>query len=884
LKKKLKNDIIKKIAREREKSMENLTPMMKQYMEVKNQNKDSILFFRLGDFYEMFFEDATIAAKELEITLTGKSCGLKERAPMCGVPYHSAENYIMKLTNRGYKVAICEQVEDAANSKGIVKREVIRVITPGTVINIDGLEKTKNNYLMSIFEYNDNTFGIAIVDTTTGEFKVTQMNNKTALDVVSEIAKYSPSEIICNSKLKDNKPIINMINERFRIFISQLDEQYFSYDMSVSRLKDHFGVTTLEGFGLKEKNHGVCAAGMILAYLHETQKTSLKHILTINCYDTQDFMVLDIATRRNLELTETLRDKNKKGSLLWVLDKTKTAMGARMLKKWIEQPLLNIEGIKKRQDAVESFKNNPLVREEIKELLNAVYDLERLTSKIVYQTANARDLNSLKYSINVLEPIKIVLGDFEKKWAKDILKDFDALRDIYDLIESAIIDEPPLSIKESGIIKDGFNKEIDKLRMAKKDGKKWLANIEEREKSKTGIKNLRVSYNKTFGYYIEVSKSNISKVPSYFIRKQTLTTGERYITEELKNIEETILGAEDKLNKLEYDVFSYVREKILNEIPRIQKMAEVIAVIDVYQSLGEVAEKQNYVKPNVTDDNKIEIKDGRHPVVEKIVESKFICNDTYLDNEESELAIITGPNMAGKSTYMRQVAIICLMAQIGSFVPATIANLSVVDRIFTRVGASDDLASGQSTFMIEMVEVANILNNSTNKSLLILDEIGRGTSTFDGLSIAWAVIEYIQKNIKAKTLFATHYHELTELETKFKKVKNYYISVKENNDDIIFLRKIVPGSSKGSFGVQVAKLAGLPVDVTKRASEILEKLNESDFLKNNKFTLEDKKNIKEATESFKTNEVINEIANMDLNKITPIEAINVLYELKQMVD
>lgn len=863
--------------------MENLTPMMRQYMEIKNENKDSILFYRLGDFYEMFFEDAIIAARELEITLTGKSCGLEERAPMCGVPYHSAENYIMRLTNKGYKVAICEQVEDPKSAKGIVKREVIRVITPGTVINVDNLEKSKNNYLMSICQYEEKNFGIAIIDTTTGEFKTTEIKSKTNLDLVSEVAKYSPTEIICNEEFNNNKEAIRMINERFRVFISMLDEHKYSEEISKQNLCNHFKVSTLEGFGLKGKTYAIKASGAILAYLFENQKTALNHVLTINYYNVSDFMLLDVSTRRNLELTETLREKNKKGSLLWVLDKTKTAMGARLLKKWIEQPLLNKDEIIRRQDAVESFKINPIGREEVKELINAIYDFERLMSKLVYGTVNARDLIALKNSIEVLKPINVVLNDFESSWQKDILKDFDTLEDIYKLIDDAIIEEPPLTVKEAGIIKDGFNKDIDTFRTAKTDGKKWLSNIEESEKEKTGIKNLKIVYNKVFGYAIEVSKGQVKLVPDYFIRKQTLTTGERYITDELKKIEETILGAEEKLNKLEYDIFNEVRSEILSKIERVEKVAKVIAELDVIQSLGEVAEKQNYVKPEITNGNVIDIKDGRHPVVEKITDKdQFIPNDTYLDNEKNELAIITGPNMAGKSTYMRQVAIISLMAQIGSFVPAKKAKLGIVDRIFTRVGASDDLASGQSTFMIEMVEVANILNNATGRSLLILDEIGRGTSTFDGLSIAWAVIEYINKNIKAKTLFATHYHELSELETKLDKVKNYYITTKETEDNIIFLRKIVPGSSEGSFGVQVAKLAGLPKEVTKRAEVILNELNKADVVRHAKKIANGKED--ENNYIKENSEVLNILSNLNLNDLTPIEAMNLLYELKQKIE
>ncbi|NLK96985.1 DNA mismatch repair protein MutS [Defluviitalea saccharophila] len=864
--------------------------MMQQYLDTKKKCEGCLLFFRLGDFYEMFFEDALTASKELEITLTGRDCGLEERAPMCGVPYHSAENYINKLVEKGYKVAICEQVEDPKSAKGIVKREIIRIVTPGTLIDTNVLEEGKNNYLMSIYS-DAHSYGIAIVDITTGEFRVTEITGSgIQKKLMEEIAKYSPAELICNKDFANAQSLIEEIRNRFHTYINEYNEWSFDYETAYKKLCEHFHVHHLDGLGLKEFSHGISASGALLEYLNDTQKVNLGHVVEITPYYIDEFMRLDISSRRNLELTETLREKSRKGSLLWVLDKTKTAMGARLLRKWLEQPLLDAIQIRKRLDGVEEFKNNAILREELKELLNGIYDLERLMSKVIYGTVNGRDLIALKNSIALLPHIKTLLSECHADYQKEIYDQLDILEDIYQLIDQAIIDEPPISVKEGDIIKAGYHPEVDKLRKAKTEGKQWIAALESEEKEKTGIKNLKIKYNKVFGYFIEITKSNFDSVPDRYIRKQTLANAERYITPELKELEETVLGAEEKVMDLEYKLFLEIREHICGEVERIQKTAKQIAVIDVLQSLGDVADRQNYVKPDITEEDTIHIKNGRHPVVEKMMPmEQFISNDTYLDENENRLAIITGPNMAGKSTYMRQVALIVLMAQIGSFVPAESAEIGIVDRIFTRVGASDDLASGQSTFMVEMSEVANILHNATHKSLLILDEIGRGTSTFDGLSIAWAVIEYIsnKNKIGAKTLFATHYHELTELEGKIPGVNNYCIDVVEKGDTIIFLRKIKRGGADHSYGIQVAKLAGLPNEVIDRAKYILSELDEADISKHTKSitAAEPKPKTQNALPtqldlfSAAQKEFIQDIVNVDVLNMTPMEAMQKLYDL-----
>ena len=872
-----------------------LTPMMKQYMQTKEEYKDCILFYRLGDFYEMFFDDALTASKELEITLTGKNCGLEERAPMCGIPYHAVDSYLNRLVSKGYKVAICEQVEDPKTAKGIVKREVIRVVTPGTNLDTQGLDETKNNYIMCIV-YMADRYGLSVADVTTGEYLVTELDSQTKL--MDELYKFMPSEIVCNEAFYMSGLDLDDLKNRLHMAIYSLEAWYFDDALCRETLQEHFKVASLEGIGLSDYECGMIASGALLKYLEETQKNSLSHMSRLTRYATGNYMVLDSATRRNLELVETLREKQKRGSLLWVLDKTKTAMGARTLRKYVEQPLIDKESIVKRLDAVAELKDNAICREEIREYLNPVYDLERLVGKITYQSANPRDLIAFQSSLSMLPSVKCILKDMESDLLKEIYEELDPLEELCDLVGRAIQEEPPLAMKEGGIIKDGYNEEVDRLRKAKSEGKNWLADLETREREKTGIKNLRIRYNKVFGYYLEVTNSFKDLVPDYYTRKQTLANAERYIIPELKELEDTILGAEDKLCALEYELYCEVRNTIAAELTRIQRTAKAVAKLDVIASLALVAERNNYVRPKINEKGVIDIRDGRHPVVEKMIPNDmFIANDTYLDDKKQRISIITGPNMAGKSTYMRQAALIVLMAQLGSFVPASSANIGLVDRIFTRVGASDDLASGQSTFMVEMNEVANILRNATSKSLLILDEIGRGTSTFDGLSIAWAVVEYISnsKLLGAKTLFATHYHELTELEGKISNVNNYCIAVKEKGNDIVFLRKIVKGGADKSYGIQVAKLAGVPDPVINRAKEIVEELVTADITGKVKDIAVQGSGTKKKTQkkldevdltqfslfdTVKDDDVLNELKELDISHMTPMDAMNKLYQLQ----
>lgn len=872
-----------------------LTPMMKQYMQTKEEYKDCILFYRLGDFYEMFFDDALTASKELEITLTGKNCGLEERAPMCGIPYHAVDSYLNRLVSKGYKVAICEQVEDPKTAKGIVKREVIRVVTPGTNLDTQGLDETKNNYIMCIV-YMADRYGLSVADVTTGEYLVTELDSQTKL--MDELYKFMPSEIVCNEAFYMSGLDLDDLKNRLHMAIYSLEAWYFDDALCRETLQEHFKVASLEGIGLSDYECGMIASGALLKYLEETQKNSLSHMSRLTRYATGNYMVLDSATRRNLELVETLREKQKRGSLLWVLDKTKTAMGARTLRKYVEQPLIDKKSIVKRLDAVAELKDNAICREEIREYLNPVYDLERLVGKITYQSANPRDLIAFQSSLSMLPSVKCILKDMESDLLKEIYEELDPLEELYDLVGRAIQEEPPLAMKEGGIIKDGYNEEVDRLRKAKSEGKNWLADLETKEREKTGIKNLRIRYNKVFGYYLEVTNSFKDLVPDYYTRKQTLANAERYIIPELKELEDTILGAEDKLCALEYELYCEVRNTIAAELTRIQRTAKAVAKLDVIASLALVAERNNYVRPKINEKGVIDIRDGRHPVVEKMIPNDmFIANDTYLDDKKQRISIITGPNMAGKSTYMRQAALIVLMAQLGSFVPASSANIGLVDRIFTRVGASDDLASGQSTFMVEMNEVANILRNATSKSLLILDEIGRGTSTFDGLSIAWAVVEYISnsKLLGAKTLFATHYHELTELEGKISNVNNYCIAVKEKGDDIVFLRKIVKGGADKSYGIQVAKLAGVPDPVINRAKEIVEELVTADITGKVKDIAVQGSETKKKTQkkldevdltqfslfdTVKDDDVLNELKELDISHMTPMDAMNKLYQLQ----
>ncbi len=868
--------------------------MMVHYCQTKCAYKDSILFYRLGDFYEMFFEDAKTVSRELELTLTGKDCGLAERAPMCGIPYHAAETYINRLIDKGYKVAICEQVEDPKTAKGIVKREVTRVVTPGTNLNMQELDEGKNNYLMAIVCVGDH-FGVSTADITTGDCYVTEIDEERKL--WDEINKFLPAEIICNDAFLVSGVDVDDLRNRLHISVFALESWYFGDDLCKQTLLEHFKISSLEGLGLADYDSGVIAAGSLFRYLLDTQKNTMEHMNKIIPYTTDRYMVIDSSSRRNLELVETLREKQKRGSLLWVLDKTKTAMGARMLRNFVEQPLIDADAINERLDAVTELNMQAMLREEIREYLNPVYDLERLVSRISYRSANPRDLLAFKMSLEMIPHIKNLLVNFTSPLLVRINEQMDGLEDLYTLLEASITEDPPLAVKEGGIIREGYNEQVDTYRNSKTQGKSWLAQLEAEEKEKTGIRNLKIKYNKVFGYYLEVTNSFKDLVPEYYTRKQTLTNAERYITPKLKELEDMILGAEDKLFALEYDLFCQVREELAAQIPRIQETAKAIAQLDVYASLSVVAQRNNYVRPTVNTKGVIDIKNGRHPVVEKMINNDmFIANDTYLDNGSKRVSVITGPNMAGKSTYMRQTALIVLMAQIGSFVPAEKAKIGVVDRIFTRVGASDDLASGQSTFMVEMTEVANILRNATAKSLLILDEIGRGTSTFDGLSIAWAVIEHISntKLLGAKTLFATHYHELTELEGKIPGVNNYCIAVKERGDDIVFLRKIVKGGADKSYGIQVAKLAGVPDSVLDRAKELVDELVHTDITSTFKDLAENSRKTKpkavhydevdlEQISLFDTvqdQDIIEELKNLDITMLTPMDAMNTLYRLQ----
>ena len=876
--------------------MAELTPMMKQYMETKSQYQDCILFYRLGDFYEMFFEDALTASRELEITLTGKNCGQEEKAPMCGVPYHAVEGYLNRLVAKGYKVAICEQVEDPKTTKGIVKREVVRIVTPGTNLDTQALDETKNNYIMCIV-YIADRYGVSVADISTGDYFVTEIPDSAKL--LDEIYRFSPSEIICNEAFYMSGVDMDGMKDRLGITIYSLESWYFDDEVCRKKLLEHFEVSSFAGLGLADYDCGIISAGALLQYLLETQKNSLSNLTHITPYAAGKFMMIDSSTRRNLELCETLREKQKRGSLLWVLDKTKTAMGARTLRKYVEQPLIDKTEIIRRLDAVQELKEQAISREEIREYLSPVYDLERLITKIAYGSANPRDLTAFRSSLEMLPALLYILQEMKAELLKDLAVDLDPLEDLCILVKKAIREDPPIAMKEGNIINDGYNEEVDKLRRAKSDGKDWLAKLENDEREKTGIKNLKIKYNKVFGYYLEVTNSYKEMVPEYYTRKQTLANAERYITPELKELEDMILGAEDKLYALEYELYSEVRDLIASQIERIQKTAKAVAALDAFASLALVAERNNYVRPKINEKGVIDIKEGRHPVVERMIPNEmFISNDTYLDDKKHRISIITGPNMAGKKTYMRQTALIALMAQIGSFVPAKSANIGLSDRIFTRVGASDDLASGQSTFMVEMTEVANILRNATSKSLLILDEIGRGTSTFDGLSIAWAVIEYISDSrlLGAKTLFATHYHELTELEGKIDNVNNYCIAVKEKGDDIVFLRKIVKGGADKSYGIQVAKLAGVPELVIGRAKEIVEELSDEDItarvseIASKERVVKKKPKVKKYDDvdiaqmslfdTVKDDDVLEELKNLDVGNMTPIDALNTIYRLQ----
>ena len=868
--------------------MAEYSPMMQRYLETKEEYKDCILFYRLGDFYEMFFDDAITASRELELTLTGKDCGQEERAPMCGIPHHAAEIYISRLIAKGYKVAICEQLEDPKKTKGIVKRGVIRVVTPGTLVESNMLEERKNNYIMSIFKTGI-YYGISVCDISTGEFYSAEIkDNYNFPMLLDEIARYTPSELVINSMMADCQEEINKIKERFEnIYITRFQDKFFTSELNNINLR--FNIVDSNGRkveDLAERTLVVSSINALIEYIEETQKTSLDHINKITVYKLSKYMALDINARRNLEITEKMRDKSKKGTLLWVLDKTSTSMGGRLLRRWLNDPLVDVQEINKRLNAVKELKDNIILRGDIIENLKKVYDIERLTGKMAYGNANARDMITLKNSLYKLPAVKEILKECKSDLLKDLYEKLDELQDVYALIEKSIVEDPPMTVKDGGIIKLGYDDEIDKLKTAQIEGKNWLVQLEAEEKEKTGIKNLKIGFNKVFGYYLEVTKSYLNQVPDRFIRKQTLTNAERYITEELKNLENQILGAEEKVVNLEYEAFTEIRGQIAKNVIRLQTTSEVISTLDVLASFAQVAEDMNYCMPEVNSYGTIDIKNGRHPVIEKILGAgSFVENDTYLDGEENRLAIITGPNMAGKSTYMRQVALITLMAQVGSFVPAESAKIGVVDKIFTRVGASDDLSMGQSTFMVEMMEVATILKEATKNSLVILDEIGRGTSTYDGLSIAWAVAEFIADKEKcgAKTLFATHYHELTELEEKLEGVKNYSIAVKEKGEDIIFLRKIVRGGTDESYGIHVAKLAGVPKVVTTKANEILRSLERKNILTGKKQEKHSKKQVEGQFDlyNYKLAEIAHEIDKINLNELTPIDALNTLVKIKE---
>lgn len=868
--------------------MAELSPMMKQYFEIKEKNKDSILFFRLGDFYEMFFDDAKLASRELDLTLTGRDCGQKERAPMCGVPFHSCESYIARLVQKGYKVAICEQTEDPAKAKGLVKRDIIRVITPGTVIESGMLDEGKNNFISSAFMANKK-IGLSFCDISTGELFITEISGEDLQDQLQDqLISYNPREILIGGEIVNFKTLPNFIKEKLSASVEMLTDDEFGYSICLDAVKNQFKENDVNS--IKDKKEMVSSVGALLSYLKVTQITGYERINTFEVYNENQYMNLDYNTRRNLELTRTMMNKEKKGSLIWLLDKTKTAMGKRLLRYWLEHPLLNIGTILNRQSAIADLVDDTVQRLEITESLIGIFDIERLMTKIVYGNANARELRSLCGAFENLPQIKNLISKFDSSLMRKLTEDIDTLEDIHQLIDTAIEEEPPFSVREGGLIKEGYNKELDAVRSDMNNSTSLLAQIELEQKEKTGIPKLKVGYNRVFGYYIEVTNSYKDKVPEEYIRKQTLTNCERYITQELKDLEGRILGAKDRSFGMEYAIFDEIRKIVANNLDRIEKTAKAIATLDVLTSLANVASDNNYTRPEVNQSSKIILKDSRHPVVEALLSgAPFVPNDVTLDNDSNRVAIITGPNMAGKSTYMRQVALIVLMAQMGSFVPASYAEIGVVDSIFTRVGASDDLASGQSTFMVEMNEVANIVKKATKNSLLILDEIGRGTSTYDGMSIARAVLEFVadKKKLGAKALFATHYHELTVMENLLDGVKNYNIAVKKRGDDITFLRRIIPGGADDSYGIEVAKLAGLPDWIIKRAKEILKELtsgktdDKETFANISPHSSENDMQLNLLDTA--SNAVTDKLKSVDVNTLTPIEAMNLLYELKNMI-
>lgn len=859
--------------------MDNLTPMMKQYMTIKEEYEDCILFFRLGDFYEMFFGDALTASKELEITLTQRG-GMNDKIPMCGVPHHVVDGYISRLVEKGYKVAICDQVEDPSEAKGIVRREVVRVVTPGTITDQAVLDEKSNNYLASI--YVDNLgIGIAYVDNSTGEMYTTEFiggNEESNSFIMDELGKIYPSEIICNEEFNSNKKLLKLLKNTINPYINIYKEKDIGEKDWPALVLDHFKTISAEQLNIDNKIYSVIASGKLIEYLYTTQKSSLEHINNLSYYQSSNYMILDINTRTNLEIHETIIKRDRKGALIGLLDKTSTSMGGRLLKRWLEQPLVNIDEINRRNNVVEFFVNNIVIMDDIKSILRQIYDIERLSTKISNGNCNARDLLSIKNSISVLPNLKRILISADNEELRYISEGFDTLKDLHSLLDASIDENPPISLKDGGIIKEGYDKELDEIREVCLNGKEWLATLETSEKQKTGIKNLKIGFNRVYGYYFEVTKSNITLVPDYFIRKQTLTNAERYYTDELKSMEDKILGAEEKSLDLEYQVFNDIRSKIKNQIERIQNTSKAISIVDVLNSFSYVAYKSNFVKPSLNRKGIIKIVDGRHPVVENNIENNlFIPNDTYLDTKSNMVQIITGPNMAGKSTYMRQVAIITLLAHIGSFVPASSADISIVDRIFTRIGAADNLSQGESTFMVEMNEVSNIIRSATKDSLIILDEVGRGTSTYDGLSIAWAVVEHISNNIKAKTLFATHYHELTQLQERNKGIKNLTIVAEEKGDQIVFLRKIVEGSTNRSYGIEVAKLAGIDNNIIDRANEVLALIENNHQININNKPQKQSKQLDLL--DYKKDYYIDKIVNINLDNVTPRESLEILYNL-----
>ncbi len=868
--------------------MEQLTPMMQQYYRIKEQYPDCILFYRLGDFYEMFFDDAVTVSRELELTLTGRSCGKKEKAPMCGVPFHSADGYIARLVERGYKVAICEQLQDPATVKGMVDRDVVRIVTAGTLTDENVLEAARNNFLASVCRNAQGIFAIAFVDYSTGELFVTQFEDDIFMNLQNEFARFMPSEVLFAEDVSIDHKIFDLANETIGAYVSTGTAEYYDPEVAWQVVRKQFHIDSPQEIGLEPGGPMLCAVGSVLSYIIYTQKTDISHINRVQIYQIGEFMDVDLATKRNLELVQNMHSKNKRGSLLWVLDQTKTAMGARTMRKWVEQPLIHCGKIQSRLDSVEELSQNLQVKTDVEEALASIRDIERLTGRIVSKAANARDLRALADSLKPLPQLKFGLSRLDSPVLKKLYEELDCLEDLCQLLDYGIVEQPPISVREGGMLKPHYSEQLDAYRSATTEGKTWIAELENREKEKTGIKNLKIKFNRVFGYNIEVSKSQLSNVPDYYIRRQTLANGERFVTPELKEIEEKVLGAQDKSIQLEYELFCQMRDRVGAAHSRVQKSARVVGTLDCLVSLANVALRNNYCKPQVDTSGIISIQDGRHPVVEQVSKELFVPNDTFLDEQANRLAIITGPNMAGKSTYMRQVALIVLMAQIGSFVPAKKAQIGIVDKVFTRVGASDDLTMGQSTFMMEMSEVANILKNATRDSLIIYDEIGRGTSTYDGLAIAWSVLEYTvdQKKCGAKTLFATHYHELTGLEEVMDGVKNYCVAIKERGEDIIFLRKIIEGSADHSYGIEVAKLAGVPQQVIRRAKEILKSLedeNKQVEIKRSQHKQSGAIEGQVGMDWFEGRDVVEKLKKINIDTITPIEALGLLHDMKQML-